>query len=504
MRTGSELACVSRDSFSDITGNQRICRGRDRAVGASDESPRIWMERLEPRRMFSAPAHLDPTFGINGVALVPGGITASALAAGPGGKIYVAGSTFNSTGIDLFRINADGSPDASFGNNGVASCELGFYANGNRILVQPDGKVIVQSIWNDTTFNETTLGVLARFNTDGSVDSGFGNNGSVDIVCHDNVLTQGIYFANLEDTQVAATSLAADGKITVLSKDGTSIQLQRLNADGSPDTSFGPAGQRFVPLQSTPNVPGQDIFAGITPDGGYVVDSIYYPLDVPTWYFIPVKEFRFDSAGDLTSQTDLALPRDVGHVNAATMLPDGRVLFYRSAMGVDGADVGGNGPSVLAFGDVQTLFNGYPDVNSSLTVAPDGKIYVVGLTPHDAGYGAIQRFNADGSPDQTFSGGQAMGGLGFGGLIAVLPQSDGSVIVASQTEAGYNGFELFKALPGGPAGAPDSTTDLLIPPGQAAAITGASGNNGLFGNVPISVLNPSSGKRLLEADEVSL
>lgn len=502
MRTGQELACVIRESGSNqllqIAGNRG--RLRRRAIQTDAESPRIWMELLEARRMFSAPAHLDLTFGVEGLAMIPGGFTAKALAAGPDGKIYIGGNTPNATGIDLFRINADGSPDTTFGNNGIASCELGLSADADYINIQPDGKIIVGSLYNQTLMDETTSGFMARFNPDGTVDAGFGNKGSVAIIGHDNTYVAGRYIANLVDTMGAATSIGANGQITTVSKDGTSIQLQRFSADGTPDTTFGPAGQRFFAMQSTPNIAGQDIFAATTPDGGFVVDEIYYPLDGPNFSFTPISEFRFNNAGDLISKNSVSLPRGMDHADTATILPDGRVMFYRSGTGLVGADLNSSSPMGLAFGDVEMPYYGYNTIDKPFTIGADGKIYIVGQTAD--GDGAIQRFNADGSPDLSFSGGQAMGGLGHAGLITSLALADGSVIVAGIAEDSFNGFELFKVLPGGSTGPSDGEASFYIIPGQNGGASGVRSYNGLFGNAPISLFDALNGKRLLQSDAV--
>src|SRR5262249_5704131 len=79
---------------------------------------------------------------------------------------------------------------------------------------------------------------VMRFNADGSVDTAFGNNGHADI---------GLLFP-------ADMALQADGRILVsgLLDIGLANIIERLNPDGSVDTSFGAAG--LAPLPVEPDV----------------------------------------------------------------------------------------------------------------------------------------------------------------------------------------------------------------------------------------------------------
>src|SRR6185437_10730827 len=118
-------------------------------------------------------------------------------------------------------------------------CDVGMSATPSSIIVQPDGKILVTCMWNATAEDVTTTGTLARFNADGTADTSFGAGGSVVVTGHDNYTTWGPCYGNFVDTMLAATSVSSDGKITAVSKDGTNLQLQRFNPDGTPDVSFG-------------------------------------------------------------------------------------------------------------------------------------------------------------------------------------------------------------------------------------------------------------------------
>jgi uncharacterized delta-60 repeat protein len=97
---------------------------------------------------------LDPTFGAGGTASIDFGSLAD-LAAGaalqPNGKIVVAGYTQASEDVAVARLNANGSPDATFGVAGKATVEFGVATFGNAVALQSNGRIVVagQKTGND-------------------------------------------------------------------------------------------------------------------------------------------------------------------------------------------------------------------------------------------------------------------------------------------------------------------------------------------------------------------
>ena len=96
---------------------------------------------------------LDTTFGANGVVRFDSGLDdfASSVAIQANGKIVVAGSTGDLSGYDyetdyqilLLRYNSDGSPDGTFGENGVVIYDTGLSDIGVSLSLQPDGQLLV-------------------------------------------------------------------------------------------------------------------------------------------------------------------------------------------------------------------------------------------------------------------------------------------------------------------------------------------------------------------------
>jgi uncharacterized delta-60 repeat protein len=120
----------------------------------------------------------DLTFGNSGRATTdfPNGIdNAKAVAVQSDGKILVAGGA--GSDFALARLNSDGSMDSSFGNGGRVYTDffLGF-DQAEAIVIQPDGKIVLAG---STVFDTYKDFALARYNTDGSLDTGFGIGGKV-------------------------------------------------------------------------------------------------------------------------------------------------------------------------------------------------------------------------------------------------------------------------------------------------------------------------------------
>src|SRR5262249_19737343 len=148
-----------------------------------------------------------------------------AVATQSDGKIIVAGYSVNEQtfagGFALVRYNADGSLDKTFGTGGKGITDLGRADRASGVGLQSDGKIVAAGRAYTTTYKFA----LARYNTDGSLDSNFGTGGTV--------LTD--FGGGNGATSVA---LQSDGKIVAAGdgySGGNNFALARYNADGSLD-----------------------------------------------------------------------------------------------------------------------------------------------------------------------------------------------------------------------------------------------------------------------------
>jgi len=124
---------------------------------------------------YNADGSLDNSFGTDGVFTYDGGggnDYAESVAIQSDGKIVVAGWG-RRWDVLLFRYNADGSLDKSFGTNGIVAYE-GENGDCVTMAIQSDGKILAAGF----TYNGTDADVgVFRYNADGSLDSSFGTNG---------------------------------------------------------------------------------------------------------------------------------------------------------------------------------------------------------------------------------------------------------------------------------------------------------------------------------------
>jgi uncharacterized delta-60 repeat protein len=120
---------------------------------------------------------LDPNFGAGGKVVGPAG-TAFALALQRDGKLVAGGGSSRS--FALFRFRPDGPLDPTFGANGEVLTAFDLNSAAVRgLALQADGKIVAVGY---AVAHEVDEWALARFNSDGSLDSTFGSGGKVTVL----------------------------------------------------------------------------------------------------------------------------------------------------------------------------------------------------------------------------------------------------------------------------------------------------------------------------------
>ena len=192
----------------------------------------------------------------------------------PDGKMVVAAITGNiainvapNDRLLLVRFNSDGSLDNSFGNNGQIIYPTRLSSSYVALELQPDGKLVVAT----TMYN--TFSVL-RFNSDGSIDRNFGRRSPFG---QPGMVTTYFTYQGNTAIWVVPTSVVIqpDDKILVAgnfrSDEGNKSALVRYESDGSLDTDFVPNNNRE--LKSSNSFFSQIQKILLLPDGGFYLVS---------------------------------------------------------------------------------------------------------------------------------------------------------------------------------------------------------------------------------------
>ncbi|WP_326719998.1 calcium-binding protein [Streptomyces sp. NBC_00243] len=178
---------------------------------------------------FNANGTLDPTFDGDGKVLTSfqdvGGAQGFDMALQPNGKFVIVGySGETSFDFALARYNSDGSLDTSFSGDGRVTTDLGGYNWGRTVAVQSTGKIVASG---SSGGNFT----LVRYNVDGTLDSGFGTGGVVTTAFGSNSGVEALLLQ--PDDRIVAAGTAAGGDFA----------LARYQVDGALDTGFGTGGK---------------------------------------------------------------------------------------------------------------------------------------------------------------------------------------------------------------------------------------------------------------------
>lgn len=186
---------------------------------------------------YNANGTLDASFGAGGVVITPFDEYGASVAIQADGKIVVAGSSSSSgqsyLDFTVVRLLPDGSLDTSFGGTGKVTTSFGNESLVRKVILQPDGKIVAVGQSNFAIYSSAFA--LVRYNSDGSLESGFGSGGKITHT----VSSRRMYYGD--------AVLQPDGKIVASGgfsapSNGLSSSIVRCNPNGSLDTSFATNG----------------------------------------------------------------------------------------------------------------------------------------------------------------------------------------------------------------------------------------------------------------------
>lgn len=269
----------------------------------------------------------DSGFGSNGVVITSIG-AARDVAGGviylPDGKLLVAGSTAGNSNtpgtIDLVRYNSDGTLDSTFGEGGVLFHFYGpignFWNQITDMVALPDGKFIARG-----------YDFLARFNSDGSFDNSYGTNGVVNAFNGERLTMQ------------------PDGKILIGGfpnsnpTSGVEFSFSRVNIDGSPDTSFGVNGTVTTHFRRwSSGFTGARVGQVILKSNGEIIvvgkAEDYFANDTGAYVAA-----HYTSNGTLIAKTVFAFTNEA-YGTCAAIQPDGKIVLAGYAYNATFSDIG--------------------------------------------------------------------------------------------------------------------------------------------------------------------
>ena len=271
---------------------------------------------------YNADGSTDTSFGTGGKVLTQfvGSRydVATTVATLPNGNIVVAGSTdalsasepIIAPDVGLTEYNSDGTLDTAFGNNGRVITTIpnavGFLFV-SAVAVQPDGKIVVAG-WNNAPDVFTDNFLLVRYNSNGSLDTSFGQGGVVEIC----------------DGEGSGVAIQPDGKIVEVGEVDGELAIVRVNSDGTLDTSFGTGGEVVDPavaggtsvvIQSD----GKILVGGYAPESDSIGGIALVRFD-PDGTVDP----SFGTDGSVTTDTDTSGVADIA------IEPNGQIVAVAS------------------------------------------------------------------------------------------------------------------------------------------------------------------------------
>jgi uncharacterized delta-60 repeat protein len=424
------------------------------------------LETFEDRCLLSAGA-LDPTFG-NGAGYVTtppltnDNDDAFSALIQPDGKIIAVGEADSLTkshglpvltaAVALVRYNTDGSLDTSFGNGGTAmigpAVDLDFI---HAALYPTEGTA------NDGKIVVGGLSsgfAIARYNVNGTLDTSFGSNG---------IATAN--FGTPSHFDVGFEVIQPDGEIVALGQtaDQSQAQMARFNPDGSLDTTFGQEGMVTGPVD-----PYSLLLQG---DGKLVMVGARGAgagMELARYNANGTLDTSFGTGGIVTNSS-FSLASAGAIYPVARTANDGKIVVEGS--GVAGKELelarynpDGSLDTTFGTGGLMATPSGQIESNlhhtQGVVIQPDGRIVVAAAVPRIDMF-AVARYNLDGSLDSSFGtggivttsiGSSSPSTLGYSSAVAL--QSNGAIVVAGGSNNGTQDVFTVARYLGGPTSGP--------------------------------------------------
>lgn len=382
-------------------------------------------------------------------------------------KIILAGyqATYNAGWTEilsatclLVRLDPDGSPDSTFDQDGISTPDIGKDIRINSATLRSDGKILIvgetELVDPNAPFGKNMEFLVAQVNTEGELDTGFNNTGSI---------TTG--FGVLYD-RAACIVLQSDGKILVsgCTDSGTDLDfaLMRFTSGGELDTTFGFAGYQKVSIGDGTD---QALAAATTSDGSIILagkSSVSMDDYLSLAKFTP--EGLVDGTFGINGKSSLNLGTGNDAIQSIGIQSNGMIVVCGAAHNGSNDDLllarfDSDGNLDYGFGNISEtpgyymLNHALADKGWAMKIMSDDKILIAGETAKDW---LIARFTENGIPDPTFTDGLAAGlvRINFAGEVDIAYdlaiQPDGKIVVAGMRSSGsISDTTVIRLLPNG-------------------------------------------------------
>ena len=338
---------------------------------------------------------LDTTFGTSGVQIhsnIPpfnnGGYYPSKMVIQPDDKIIIMGLQQNNTYPKAYwiaRLLPNGALDTSFNGTGYKDLSFGTLQDrGTCVALQADGKILL----GGTSGNTAEFFTVARLNSNGTLDTGFGSGGKAQISF------------NGAESFVQSMAVQTDDKIVLGGYTVSSAKdfaLARVYSNGTLDTSFGINGKVITTLNTSYSDLITDLV--IEPNGNIIAGGFTSSENNPWMCMV-----RYTSNGtvDTSFGTNGVVINNDDNSRSCTLARqvDGKIIMGGCFDGTFFivARYNNNGAKDTGFG-TNGFVNPFPLIYSyaaKILIQPDNKIVVSGWTTSatNQACAAVIRLNA--------------------------------------------------------------------------------------------------------------
>jgi len=390
--------------------------------------------------VYSQAGTFETSFGINGISnfcFTQGSHQIMDAGFQSDGKTLYMGVYAEPSCVDIVRANTDGSIDSTFGNQGIIANICASFPNGGYYVadmaIQSDDKILLMGTQQNSTYPNAYW--VSRLTANGDIDPTFNGTGYTDVS-----------FGTPQDRGYSI-GLQPDGKILVGGSSGNAAQLftvARLNSSGSIDSTFGDNGKVQVPFFGTESAVCSIL---VQPDGKILLGgfTVHNPFGQDYALVRLLSTGAIDTSFGTNGKVVTTIDSMFDGITQLVLQPDGKIiaagynsLEYLSKMVV--VRYLSNGDMDASFGNngIKLFPDGYGQ-RCSVALDQNNRIVATGGAFH------TYRLLNNGDFDNSFGSGGAFDvplELQDGLTKKVLIQNDGKIVVVGNAVENIEPFNI--------------------------------------------------------------